>query len=188
MGDERQRTRITSKIDQLPPAVKDDFDSMLNDTSITYKELSLWLLKEHEIKISKSAIGRYALRTNAAKQRFREAQEQTNQLVKMIKDNPDVDYTDINIRMVMASLTERLANAQEEWDDIELDKIGRLVNSLARTDMYKRKSYHDMKKKQEHAFNEMEERLMSLVKSDKELSKKLSDVLKEARNQVLSDD
>jgi hypothetical protein len=188
MGNERQRTRITSKIDQLPPSVKEDFDTMLNDTSITYNELSQWLLKEHKIKISKSAIGRYALRTNAAKQRFREAQEQTNQLVKMIKDNPDVDYTDINIRMVMAGLTERLAHAQEEWDDIELDKIGRLVNSLARTDMYKRKTFHDMKKSQEHAFNEMEERLMNLVKSHKDLSNKMSAVLKEARDQVLIDE
>lgn len=188
MGEQRQRTRIKSKIDLLSPEAKEAVDMLLLDPSYTYQDISIWLRQKHEVLISKSSIGRYALRTNKVKERLQEAQFQTDQLVKMIKANPNEDYTDAAMQMFMAGLTEKIAYAQDEWEDMELDKAGRLLVSIARADTYKRKAIHDMKKKAELAFNELEESLMAIVKSNKELAKEMNLVLQKARDQVLNDE
>lgn len=188
MGKERQRTRITSKIDQLPEEVKDQINTMLLDTSISYWEISQWLEDEHGEEISKSAVGRYALRTNRTSQRLIEVQQQTNQLVKAIKANPDVDYTDAAMQMLMGGLTSKLAYAQEEFDYMPLDKAGRLVVGIARTEAYKQKVKHNMKKKAELAFEELEEELMKMIKSDPSLAKELKALLEKAKEKVMDDE
>ena len=65
---ERRRTRISSKITQLPEEVKEQLDELLLDTSNTYEEIAEWL-KAEGYEISKSAGGRYAIRANQATQR-----------------------------------------------------------------------------------------------------------------------
>ncbi|WP_206458907.1 phage protein Gp27 family protein [Anaerovorax sp. IOR16] len=188
MGKERQRTRISSKIDRLPEEIKSKIDDMLLDTSITYEEISEWLFEECGEEISKSSVGRYALRTNKATQRLLEIQQQTNQLVKAIRANPDEDYTGAATHMLMGGLIEKMANAEEEFSNMPLDKVGRLVVAVSRTEAYKRKIKHDMKKKAELAFEEMEEELMKLIKSDPSLATELKAVLEKAKTKVTSDD
>ena len=65
---ERRRTRVSSTIDKLPDDIKGQLDVRLADTSNTYEELAAWL-KTEGYEISKSAIGRYAIRTTQAAQR-----------------------------------------------------------------------------------------------------------------------
>ena len=62
---ERRRTRVSSTIDKLPDDIKGQLDVRLADTSNTYEELAAWL-KAEGYEISKSAIGRYAIRTTQA--------------------------------------------------------------------------------------------------------------------------
>lgn len=188
MSRERSRTRITSKIDQLPENVKNQVNTMLLDTSITYEEISEYLNEEYGEDISRSSVGRYALRTNKTSQRLMEVQEQTNQLVKAIKANPHEDYTGAAMQMLMGGLTSKLANAQEEFDHMPLDKVGRLVVGVARTEAYKQKVHHNMKVKAELAFEEMEDELMKLIKSDEALAKELKAVLEKAKVKVIDDD
>jgi len=188
MGKERQRTRISSKIDRLPEEIKSKIDDMLLDTSITYEEISEWLFEECGEEISKSSVGRYALRTNKASQRLLEVQQQTNQLVKAIRANPNEDYTSAAMQLLMGGLTSKMANAQEEFEDMPLDKAGRLIVGVARTEVYKQKIRHDMKKKAELAFEEMEEELMKLIKSDPSLATELKAVLEKAKAKVIEDD
>jgi hypothetical protein len=188
MGKERQRTRISSKIDKLPDEIKSQIDTMLLDTSITYFDISDWLLDEHGEEISKSAVGRYALRTNKASQRLLEVQQQTNQLVKAIQANPNEDYTSAAMQLLMGGLTSKLANAQEEFEYMPLDKAGRLIVGVARTEAYKQKVKHSMKQKAELAFEEMEEELMKLIKSDPSLAIELKAVLEKAKAKVMDDD
>ena len=75
MGKIRQKTRITSKIDELPFPVKVKVDEMLMDTSNTYQNISDFLKKEG-YSISRRAVGRYAIRSNTAMQRMLEAAAQ----------------------------------------------------------------------------------------------------------------
>ena len=79
---ERRRTRISSTIDKLPDDIKGQLDVRLADTSNTYEELAAWL-KAEGYEISKSAIGRYAIRTTQAAQRVAFGRSGTyQQLVK----------------------------------------------------------------------------------------------------------
>lgn len=73
MGKQRNKKRITSKIDELPEQLRLQVDLMLADTSNTYVEISQFL-KTAGYEISKSSICRYAARTNTAMQRLKEAQ------------------------------------------------------------------------------------------------------------------
>ena len=153
MGEQRQRTRTRSKVNELPEELKVQVESMLIDTSITYTDISDYL-KSRGHDISKSAIGRYALRTNNATQRLLEAQEQTRMLVEAIKKNPDADYTEGALQIMSGELTKRFAQAQEEWDDMPLDKAARVMVALSRTKIYKDKVRADLAEKAKIALAE----------------------------------
>ncbi|PHS34910.1 MAG: hypothetical protein COA82_06685 [Alkaliphilus sp.] len=182
----RSRTRVASKISTLDKETRSKIDDMLLDTSITYEEISSWLLEEYGEEISKSSVGRYAIRTNKASLRLIEVQQQTNQLVKAIKANPNEDYTGAATHLLMGGLIEKISNAQEEFGDMPLDKAGRLVVSVARAESYKRKIQHDMKKKAELAFEEMEDELLKLIKSDASLVREFNAVFEKAKEKVIS--
>lgn len=101
MGKQRKKTRISSKIDELPEIIRTNVDVMLADTSNTYQDISVFL-KNQGYEISKSSVGRYAMRSNSAMQRLLEAQQQTEKLVQVVKQNPDADYTEAGMRMLIS--------------------------------------------------------------------------------------
>lgn len=187
MGEQRTRTRINSKIDQLPDEIRLQVDEMIIDTRIRYQEIADWLV-EKGFEVSKSSVGRYAARTSGATQRLIEAQKQTEALVNVIKRNPDVDYTDAGLMMLMDGLVKKLAIAEEEFDDMPLDKAGRLITAISRTKTYKDRVKQDMKKKVELAFQGMESELMAAIKSDPALAKELKSVLERAKEKMIKDD
>lgn len=132
MGDKRTKQRITSKIDELPEDLRMKVDVMLADTSNTYEYISQFL-KGEGYDISKSSVGRYATRTNNAMQRLLEAQAQTDRLIQVVKENPEADYTEAAILLTMNGLLNKVATAEEEFNEMPLDKAGRLIASLSRT-------------------------------------------------------
>lgn len=187
MARERTRTRINSKVDSLPEDIRARVDEMIIDTSNTYQEIADWV-KEQGYEVSKSSIGRYAIRTTGATQRLIEAQKQTEALVNVIKKNPDIDYTDAGLMMLMDGLVKKLTVAEEEFDRLPLDKVGRLITAISRTKVYKDRVKHDMKKKVELAFQGMESELMAVIKADPALAKELKAVLEKAKEKMMQDD
>lgn len=143
MAKKRTRTRVSSKIDELPEELRVKVDVMLADTSNTYEYISQYL-KQEGYEISKSSVGRYAMRSNTATQRLLEAQAQTEQLIRVVKDNPDADYTEAAIMLTMNGLVNKVATAEEEFQEMPLDKAGRLIASLSRTKVYKDRVRQDM--------------------------------------------
>lgn len=186
MAKERKKTRISSKIDELPLEIKSQVDVMLTDTSNSYWNISDWL-KEKGYEISKSSVGRYAVRSNTATQRLLEAQSRTEALVNVVKRNPDADYTEAGMVLMMDGLINRLATAEEEFDSIPLDKVGRLIASLSRTKVYKDRVRQEMKDKADLAFKELEGEIMKTIKSDPELVTKLKEILTCAKEMMLND-
>lgn len=187
MGRERTKNRTAGKIDGLPPEVKEQVDMMLLDTAVTYTEISQWLINKG-YEISRSSVGRYALRTNNLTQRLLEAQQRTEALVKVIQQNPDADYSEAGMRLLMDGLVNRLAMAQEEFDDIPVEKAGKLITALSRTKAYKDKVKQDMQKKVELAFQGMEAEIMVVLKSDKQLSEDLKSILEKAKEKMLEEE
>lgn len=187
MGKQRSRSRITSKIDELPEDLKLQVDVMLADTANTYEYISQFL-KKSGYDISKSSVGRYANRTNTAAQRLIEAQAQTERLIQVVQKNPNADYTEAAIVLTMNGLVNKVATAEEEFDEMPLDKAGRLIASLSRTKTYKDKVRQDMKKKADLAFEEMEPEIMKIIKNDPESAAQMKSILAKAKGRMLQDD
>ncbi len=187
MAKKRTKTRITSKIDELPEELKNRVDILLMDTSNTYQYISD-VLKKEGYEVSKSSVGRYAMRSNTAMQRLLEAKEQTEKLVAVVQKNPDSDYTEAAMVMLMDGLINKLATAEDEFDQMPLDKAGRLITSLSRTKVYKDRMRQDMQKKAELAFKELEGSMMKVIKEDEASRKAMQEILKKAKERMVPDD
>lgn len=182
---ERRRTRVSSTVDKLPDDIKAQLDLKLTDTANTYEELALWL-KEEGHTISKSAIGRYAIRSNQA-QRVAETLQRTQAIAQAVESHPDLDYTKAASMVLMDGLMQRVSTAEDDFAEMPLDKAGRLIASLARNATYEKRVRQDMKKKAELAFDQMEVELMAAIKQHPELTEELRDVLARAREKVVTD-
>lgn len=182
----RRRTRVSSSIDRLPPELKTQLDMKLTDTSNTYVELSEWL-KAEGYDISKSAIGRYAIRSSKAAERVAETLQRTAAIAQAVEAHPDLDYTSAASMVLMDGLMRRVSTAEDEFNEMPLDKAGRLIASLARNATYEKKVRADLKKKAELAFDQMEAELLGLIKQDAALAADLSSVIAKAREKVLAD-
>ena len=187
MGDKRTKQRITSKIDELPVDLRMKVDVMLADTSNTYEYISQFL-KGEGYDISKSSVGRYATRTNNAMQRLLEAQAQTDRLIQVVKENPEADYTEAAILLTMNGLLNKVATAEEEFNEMPLDKAGRLIASLSRTKVYKDRVKQDMRRKADIAFREMESEMLKVIKQDEKSAAQLKEILAKAKERMMEDD
>lgn len=187
MGKERTKKRVTSKIDELPELLRTQVDIMLMDTSNSYVYISQWL-KEMGHEISKSSVGRYAMRTNTAAQRLLEAQAQTERLIQIVQKNPEADYTEAAIILTMNGLVNKVATAEEEFQEMPIDKAGRLIASLARTKVYKDRVRQDMQRKTELAFKEMESELLKAIKLNGNDAEILQGILQRAKERMIADD
>lgn len=187
MGDKRTKQRITSKIDELPEDLRMKVDVMLADTSNTYEYISQFL-KGEGYDISKSSVGRYATRTNNAMQRLLEAQAQTDRLIQVLKENPEADYTEAAILLTMNGLLNKVATAEEEFNEMPLDKAGRLIASLSRTKVYKDRVKQDMRRKADIAFREMESEMLKVIKQDEKSAAQLKEILAKAKERMMEDD
>lgn len=183
---ERRRTRVSSTIDKLPDDIKGQLDAKLMDTANTYEELSEWLKAEgHEI--SKSAIGRYAIRSTQAAQRVAETLQRTRAIAQAVEAHPELDYTKAASMVLMDGLMQRVSTAEDDFAEMPLDKAGRLIASLSRNATYEKRVRADLKKKAELAFDQMEVELMAAIKQHPDLAGELHDVLARAREKVLTD-
>ena len=187
MGDKRTKQRITSKIDELPEDLRMKVDVMLADTTNTYEYISQFL-KGEGYDISKSSVGRYATRTNNAMQRLLEAQAQTDRLIQVVKENPEADYTEAAILLTMNGLLNKVATAEEEFNEMPLDKAGRLIASLSRTKVYKDRVKQDMRRKADIAFREMESEMLKVIKQDEKSAAQLKEILAKAKERMMEDD
>ena len=149
----RQRTRAATKIDGLPEAAKTEINRMLADIHVTYEDITKWLSGQG-YDISRSAVGRYALRGRQAAQKLLEAQEQTKALMEAVRKNPDVDYTEGAMQIISGELTKKLAIASEEWDEMPLEKATQVMVALSRTKSYKDKVRAELAQKTKAALDE----------------------------------
>lgn len=183
---ERRRTRVSSTVDKLPDEIKTELDLRLADTANTYEEIAAWL-KSEGYEISKSAIGRYSIRSTQAAQRVAETLQRTQAIAQAVEAHPDLDYTKAASMVLMDGLMQRVSTAEDDFSSMPLDKAGRLIASLSRNATYEKRVRQDMKKKAELAFEQMEVELMAAIKQHPELVGELHDVLTRAREKVLTD-
>lgn len=177
---------MSSTVDKLPDEIKTELDLRLADTANTYEEIAAWL-KSEGYDISKSAIGRYSIRSTQAAQRVAETLQRTQAIAQAVEAHPDLDYTKAASMVLMDGLMQRVSTAEDDFSSMPLDKAGRLIASLSRNATYEKRVRQDMKKKAELAFDQLEAELMAKIKQHPELAGELHDVLVKAREKVLAD-
>jgi len=89
--------------------------------------------------------------------------------------------------VLMDGLMQRVSTAEDDFQEMPLDKAGRLIASLSRNAVYEKRVRADLKKKAELAFDQMEAELMTAIKQHPELTGELHSVLLRAREKVLTD-
>ncbi|MCQ4363153.1 DUF3486 family protein [Mycobacterium gordonae] len=145
MGQQYKKFRRHNKVFELTDELRQAVDDMLMDTSITYDDISRWLVGEgHEI--SKSTIGRYALETRQLANRLIETQTRVRELMKVAKAHQDDEaLTEGALQIAVGKLSEKIALIEEDLDDLPPEKAIDLMIKLSRAKAYKDKVYADLR-------------------------------------------
>lgn len=184
----RKTNRVRFRVDEYPPEAKEMLEGMLQDVRFTYQEIAD-AMTEKGWPITKSSVHRYAKRTQAATDRLRAAAEQTRVLIQSIKDGQDVEASEVGSALLLDGLINRLATAEEEFDDMPLDKAGRLLVQLQRSGVYKNRWKDEKRKLIESLKEGMMSELKGEVQEDDELLARLNAMVERiAQKEAAKDD
>lgn len=179
MAGERKRSRVRCRVDDYPAVARELLDGMLQDVRNTYADIAA-AMTEAGYPIAKSSVHRYAMRTEAASARIRAAAEQTRVLIQALQDNHDVEASEVASALLLDGLTRRLATAEEEYDDLSIDKAGRLLVQLQRSGVYKNRYKQERKKTIDNLQNTILAQLRDQVQGNDALLDQLSGMVQDA--------
>lgn len=172
----RSIKRVRFRVDDYPEEARELLEALLADVRYTYQDIADQMT-DKGWPISKSAVHRYAVRTEAAAERIRKAAEQTRVLIQSVKDGQDVQATEVASALLLDGLINRLATAEEEFDDLPLDKAGRLLVQLQRSGVYKNRWKDERQKIIDNLRDGMMLELKGEVQEDEELLLRLTQMV-----------
>lgn len=175
MGKQRERNRIKSRIDELPEDARAEIDRMLANVNFTYQEIADHMISlGHDI--SKSSIGRYALRQGGAAKRLKESAEKVKALAEVVKENRDIEASEVAASILMDALIERVATAHEEIDQLPLDKAGRLIVAMQRSAVFKAKFKLEFNRGIKEAMAEVKRELSAELQKEPDLLERMTEL------------
>lgn len=152
-----KKYRKHNKVYELPEDLREELDLRLMDTSVTYTDISAWLVEEG-FEISRSTIGRYALETKKLAHRLIETQTRVRELVKVAKHNQDDEaLTEGALQIAVGKLSEKIALIEEELDELPPEKAIDLMIKLSRAKAYKDKVYAELRSEYDLAHKRFKE-------------------------------
>ena len=185
MGRKRERTRIVSRMDELPDDIRVQIESMLLDKTISYKEIADWAT-DSGYPISKSAIGRYAQRTGRAAMRLQYARENANAIITAMQEHRGLELSDAANALVMDNLIQVLSDASaEDYGEIPLPKLIELVLKNQRNAVYKERMVRAYAKDVETVRRALMAELTEQVRHNPELLKQLEEASLTAAEKVV---
>jgi len=119
------------KVEKL--SCREIIDRMLSE-GYTYDEIAAAVAEAGE-KISTSSLARYHNSFELVAENVRKTREQMKVLIEAVRESPGTDLAEVANQVMMQGLVERLAKAKgaREFDQLPLDKAGRLVADLERS-------------------------------------------------------
>ena len=177
-----RKPRADSKMYQLPKEVMNQVNDMLLNDNMKYSDIQYWLETEHHVKISLSSISNYAVRICKAAQRTADELERTKYFVDMIGDKSDIDASRAASAILKSGLLQKISTAEEEFNEMPIERAGRLLVEINKTELAEKRLELDYKKKLQLAFEQFEQEIMQLIKKYPDLKadfKKLMSELKE---------
>ena len=179
MGDQRERNRIKSRVDELPDEIRAQLDAMLADVNYTYQDIAD-TITDLGYEISRSAVvcSDASFKRRAALL-WRMAYLPTA-LLQFIRENQDVESTELASAIMIDGLTRRIATADEDFDTMPLDKAGRLLVQLQRSTIYKERWRKERLAALEAVERNVKARMRQAVQNDPELLAQLQRLVSDA--------
>jgi len=150
---------------------------MLEDTSITYTEITEWLndrLRKLGMgTISRTAVGQYALHIKKVSARFLETQEQVRELVRLAKEKSEEDIAEGALQLSIYKLTERIAMADSEIEGMSVGKAIELAAKISRAKAHKDKAYAQLKSEYEKGFEKFLKLIYLEIEADPDLLQRI---------------
>lgn len=186
MGKTR-KPRSDAKMYQLPKPVLDGVNERLVNYNMSYADIIAWLAGQG-YKVSRSSLSRYAFKIFESAQRVADDLEKTKYIIDVIGRNPDLDTTEATSAILKSGLLQRLSSAEEEFNDMPLEKAGRLFVQLAKAEADRKRTDYITRRKAELALEQMEVELLAAIKQHQDLRDDLHEVLQRAKKRVLDED
>lgn len=185
MGKPR-KPRSDAKMYQLPKDILQGVNERLVNCNMSCADICAWLA-EKGYKVSQASLSRYAFKVFEAAQRIADDLEKTKAVVDFIGRNPDLDTTEATSAILKSGLLQKISSAEEEFNDMPIEKAGRLFVQLSKAEADRMRTAA-VKRKAELAFDQMEAGLLKAIKQHPELSEELHSILQRARKRVLDED
>lgn len=167
-----RKPRADSKMYQLPQSVLDQVNDMLLNENMKYSDIQHWLETEHGLKISLSSISNYAVKIYQAAQRISDDLERTKFFMDYIGDKSDIDASKATTAILKSGLMQKIMTAEEEFNEMPIEKAGRLLVELSRTEIARERLELEYKKKMKLAFEAFENDIMTEIKKYPEVKQK----------------
>lgn len=130
--------RKHSKIDKLPPSIKDEVEEMIK-ANFTYAEIAEYIQIKADTQISKAAICRYAKNLNESLATLRMAQENFRCITEELNRYPDMDAGEGLLKLLTHYILESINNTPEEqWNSIKPDELIKHATTLIKAASYKK--------------------------------------------------
>lgn len=184
MSERVRKPRSDSKMYQLPKDVLDQVNAMLLNENMKYSDIQHWLETEHNMKISLSSISNYAVKIYQAAQRVSDDLERTKFFIDYIGDKSDLDASKATTAILKSGLLQKIATAEEEFNEMPVEKAGRLLVELNKTEIARERLELDYKKKVQLAFEAFEGQVMEEIKNYPEIRRKFLDLFTELKNRM----
>ena len=186
MGKPR-KPRSDAKMYQLPKAILQGVDERLVNYNMSYADIRAWLA-EKGYTVSQASLSRYAFKVFEAAQRIADDLEKTKAVVDFIGRNPDLDTTEATSAILKSGLLQRISSAEEEFNDMPIEKAGRLFVQLSKAEADRKRTAAAVKKKAELALDGMENELLDTIKHHPDLRDDLRNILQRARERILDEE
>lgn len=184
MMEKVRKPRSDSKMYQLPKDVLDQVNDMLLNENMKYSDIQHWLETEHDMKISLSSISNYAVKIYQAAQRVSDDLERTKFFIDYIGDKSELDASKATTAILKSGLLQKIATAEEEFNEMPVEKAGRLLVELNKAEIARERLELDYKKKMQLAFEAFESNIMDEVKKYPEIKEKFSCLFRKLKEKM----
>lgn len=169
---------------QLPKEVLDQVNEMLLNENMKYSDIQHWLENEYGVKISLSSISNYAVKIYRAAQRVSDDLERTKFFLDYIGDQREIDATKASTTILLSGLLQKISTAEEEFNEMPIEKAGRLLVELTKAGIARDRLDFDRKKKMNIALEAFESDLMDEVKKYPEIREKFKAAFSELKKKL----
>ncbi len=171
---------------QLPKNILQGINEHLVDCNMSYADIRAWLA-EKGYTVSQSSPSWYAFKVFETAQRVADDLERTKAVVDFIGRNPDLDTTEATSAILKSGLLQKISSADEEFNDMPIEKAGRLFIQLSKAEA-DRKSTTAVKRKAELALDAMNADILNEIRKYPDLVADWYEVFERAKKRILDEE